>query len=383
MKKFPRGVILFSALAFALASAPAPAAAADEVYETEHYPLRAVTVADGFDYPWSLAFLPDGRFLVSEREGALRIVEPGGQVGPPVAGLPEIWAEGQGGLLDVALGPDFARDGVIFFTYAEPDESGDEGGTALARARLNAAADALRDVRVLFRQTPKTDGGRHFGSRIVFPGDGTVMFTTGDRGERDRNQDKTVNRGQVIRLRLDGGVPADNGRAVDAALRPEVWSMGHRNPQGAAVHPQTGEIWLHEHGARGGDEINIARRGRNYGWPVIAYGRHYFGGKIGEGAHKPGMEQPVYYWDPSIAPSGMAFYSGGRYPKWKNSLFIGALKFEMIARLTLRGDTVTGEERMLGDMDERIRDVRFGPDGFLYVLIDDSPGRLIRLEPVN
>jgi len=356
---------------------------ANPVFETKDYRIRTVTVADGLEFPWSVAFLPGGGYLVTERGGALRIVADDGTVGAPVSGLPAIWAEGQGGLLDVAIGPTFVADQTIFFTFSEPDASGDQGGTALARATLDVAANTVSNVKVLFSQTPKSSGGRHFGSRIVFGLDGTVFITTGDRGERDTNQDTSINRGQVIRLNQDGSIPADNPFANGGALRPEVWSMGHRNPQGAARHPMTGKLWLHEHGARGGDEINVPLAGKNYGWPVIAYGRHYFGGSIGEGQTKDGMEQPIYYWDPSIAPSGMTFYTGDVFPKWKGSLFVGALKFQLIARLTLDGETITAEERILEGLDERIRDVRQGPDGYLYILIDSGDGKLIRLEPAN
>ncbi|MBF0251547.1 MAG: PQQ-dependent sugar dehydrogenase, partial [Alphaproteobacteria bacterium] len=261
-----------------------------------------------------------------------------------------------------------------------PGPDGD-GGTALARAVLDAPAVALRDVRVLFRQTPKAPTGHHFGSRIVFGRDGTVFVTTGDRGQHERAQDPAINRAQVIRVDPDGSIPADNPFVGDPTHRPEVWSMGHRNPQGAALHPETGELWAVEHGAKGGDEINIVRAGRNYGWPVIGYGRHYSGETIGVGAHKAGMEQPIHYWDPSIAPSGMAFYTAERFPAWKGNLFVGALKYRLIARLTLDGDTVVGEERMLMDLQERIRDVRQGPDGYLYILTDSPQGRLIRLSP--
>ncbi|MBF0248815.1 MAG: PQQ-dependent sugar dehydrogenase [Alphaproteobacteria bacterium] len=356
-----------------------PAAAAG-LFETEHYKVRATTVAGGLDYPWSVAFLPGGRYLVTERPGRMRVVEPDGAVSAPLSGMPEVWARGQGGLLDVALSPDFAETGVIFFSYSEPGPDGD-GGTALARAVLDAPAVALRDVRVLFRQTPKAPTGHHFGSRIVFGRDGTVFVTTGDRGQHERAQDPAINRAQVIRIDPDGSIPADNPFVGDPTHRPEVWSMGHRNPQGAALHPETGELWAVEHGAKGGDEINIVRAGRNYGWPVIGYGRHYSGETIGVGARKAGMEQPIHYWDPSIAPSGMAFYTAERFPAWKGNLFVGALKYRLIARLTLDGDTVVGEERMLMDLQERIRDVRQGPDGYLYILTDSPQGRLIRLSP--
>ncbi|MDJ0951234.1 MAG: PQQ-dependent sugar dehydrogenase [Alphaproteobacteria bacterium] len=354
-------------------------AAVAETYPSQHYTLRLVTVAKGLDQPWGLAWLPDGRMIVTEKEGRMRTVTPKGILSPPIKGLPEVDDGGQGGLLDVIVDPDFASNRTIYFSFSEPGRGGK--GTAVARAEL--AGDRLENLTILFRQEPKSRGSRHFGSRLVIAPDGTLFITTGDRGERDRNQNFAINRGQVIRIHRDGRIPEDNPFVGKTGFRPEVWSYGHRNPQGAALHPETGKLWIHEHGAAGGDEVNVPRAGRNYGWPVISYGRHYFGGKIGEGTHKEGMEQPIFYWDPSIAPSGMAFYTGDKFPKWQGSLLVGALKFQLVARLDLDGEKVVREERFLEDFGERIRDVRQGPDGYVYLLIDSSDGRILRLEPAG
>ncbi len=367
--------------AMVLVTLIASAAVAETTYKSKHYTLRVVTVAKGLEYPWGLAFLPGGGMIVTEREGRIRLVAKDGRLSPPLKNVPKVYASGQGGMLDIALGPDFPRTRTLYFSYAEPGPGG--AGTAVARARLDRTGNRLSGLKVIFRQQPKTTGGRHFGSRLVFAGDGTLFITVGERGESDRVQDFTVNRGQVIRINPDGSIPKDNPFVGKSGYRPEVWSYGHRNPQGAALHPVTGKLWLHEHGARGGDEINIPLAGRNYGWPVIAYGIHYWGGRIGEGTHKKGMEQPVHYWDPSIAPSGMAFYTGDKFPEWKGSLLVGALKFQLLARLELDGEKVIGEERMLQGLGERIRDVRQGPDGFVYLLTDSADGRILRIEPAG
>jgi glucose/arabinose dehydrogenase len=358
-----------------------PVASAAERFQSEHYKLDVVTIAEGLRYPWGLAFLPDGRMLVSERPGRLRIVGADGKVSAALAGAPEVADEGQGGMLDVAVDPAFGNNGWIYFSFSEPGSGG--AGTAVARARFNSAQDGLKDVEVIFRQQPKNPGGYHFGSRLVFGRDNSLFITTGDRGQRDRVQDFGINRGQVIRINTDGSIPADNPFVRREGYRPEVWSLGHRNPQGAALHPTTGELWTVEHGARGGDELNKPEAGKNYGWPVISYGRHYSGAKIGVGTKKDGLEQPRYYWDPSIAPSGMAFYTGDQFPKWRGSVLVGALKYQLVARLSLSGDTVVGEERMLQGLDERIRDVRSGPDGYVYLLTDAYDGRILRIEPAQ
>lgn len=364
-------------LATIVLASPVPVDA--QVFESRHYGLNLVTIATGLSRPWSLAWLPDGRMLVTERPGRLRIVTPDGRISEPVDGLPAVAATRQGGLLDVLVDPSFASNRTIYFTFSEPGLRGT--GTAVARAVLETGR--LRDVKILFRQHPKSQSGVHFGSRLVMARDGTLFATVGERGEPERAQDPNVNRGQVIRIKTDGQVPADNPFAGGGAGRPEVWSYGHRNPQGAALNPRTGALWIHEHGAMGGDEINIPLAGRNYGWPVIAYGRHYSGASIGVGNNAPGMEQPIYYWDPSIAPSGMAFYTGDVFPKWRGNLLVGALKYRMLVRLSVKGDRIIGEERLLGDLGERIRDVRQGPDGHIYLLTDSSDGRLLRLDPVN
>lgn len=368
-------------LAAALLLSLSPFYAAAEVFDSKHYRLKVVTVASGLEHPWGLAFLPRGRMLVTERPGRLRMVEKNGKLSPPLQGLPAVAADGQGGLLDVALDPKFSENSRVYLSFAEPGPGG--AGTAALRARLNAAENRIEQVKVIFRQIPKSGGGHHFGSRLVFARDGTLFITTGDRGEWERVQDFSVNRGQIIRIDSNGGIPPDNPFVGRAGYRPEVWSLGHRNPQGAALHPGSGDLWTVEHGAMGGDEINRPLPGRNYGWPVIAYGRHYSGEKIGVGHAKPGLEQPVFYWDPSIAPSGMAFYDGDKFPNWRGNLLIGALKFRLLARLTLSGGNIVAEERILEDLGERIRDVRQGPDGFIYLLTDADDGRILRLEPGN
>jgi aldose sugar dehydrogenase len=348
---------------------PAPVAA----------PVRVHTVARGLEHPWGLAFLPDGRMLVTERAGRLRRVGPDGHVFEPLAGVPPVAARGQGGLLDVALDPRFAETSLIYLSYAEPGDGG-AAGTAVARGRLDA--DRLQDVRVIYQQQPKVAGGNHFGSRLVFARDGTLFVTQGDRfAYRDKAQDLSVGFGKIVRIHPDGGIPRDNPFVGRAGARPEIWSFGHRNVQAAALHPQTGQLWTVEHGARGGDELNQPEAGKNYGWPVITYGVDYSGAKIGEGTAKPGMEPPVYYWDPVIAPSGMEFYTGDAYPGWKGSVFVGSLRPGLLVRLSLENGRVTREERYLGDLGARIRDVQQGPDGLLYLLTDARDGRLLRLEP--
>ncbi len=344
--------------------------------------LKVETYAKGLAYPWGLAFLPDGRLLVTERPGRMRLVGKDGRLSPPLGGLPAVWAAGQGGLLDVAIAPDFTSSKLVFFSLSEPRGAG-SSATAVARARLVLEGDGgrLDDAKVIFRQQPAGGGGQHFGSRLVFARDGNLFVTLGDRGEKSKAQDLAMHYGKVLRLRPDGSVPPDNPFVGKPGALPEVWSYGHRNVQAAALHPVSGTLWTIEHGARGGDELNIPLAGRNYGWPVITYGRDYSGAKIGEGTAKAGMEQPVYYWDPSIAPSGMAFYAGDLIPEWKGSLFVGALRGQALHRLVLDGDKVVGEETLLKDLGERIRDVRAGPDGALWLLTDDPEGRVLRIVP--
>lgn len=349
--------------------------------------LSVETVAAGLRSPWGLAFLPDGRMLVTERPGTLRLVSPSGTVSAPVAGVPPVFARGQGGLLDVALAPDFDRSRLVYLAYAEPREGA--SGTSVARGRLmEENGDArLENVEVIFRQSPAAGGSNHYGARLVFARDGTLFVTLGDRySQREQAQNLSNHIGKVVRIAGNGDVPADNPFRQKNGARPEIWSIGHRNVQGAALDPATGRLWTIEHGARGGDELNHPEAGKNYGWPVISYGRDYSGAAIGEGTEKAGMEQPVKYWDPSFAPSGLAFYTGTLMPKWKGDLFAGGLAGTRLVRLRLdaaRGN-VTEEEVLLTDLNARIRDVRQGPDGALWLLTDDpSNGRLLRVAPAD
>lgn len=340
-------------------------------------PLAVTEVARGFEHPWGLAFLPDGRMLVTERPGRLVLLEADGKSRRTVAGVPAVRAGGQGGLLGIALSPNFAQDRFVYLSFSEAGEGG--AGTAVARGRFTGTA--LENTEVIWRQVPKVGGANHWGSRLVFARDGTLFVTTGDRyGERERAQDLATTIGKVVRINADGSVPKDNPFVGRAGARPEIWSYGHRNLQGAALHPQTGQLWTVEHGARGGDELNFPRAGRNYGWPVITYGVDYSGLKIGEGTAKAGMEQPVYYWDPVIAPSGAAFYTGNAFPDWRGQLFVGSLRPGALVRLKLDGERVTEEVRYLPNVG-RVRDVVPGPDGLLYLLTDASDGQLLRVAP--
>ena len=352
-------------------------------FRTEKADLVVETVASGLENPWGLAFLPDGRMLVTEKEGRLRIVGADGAKSPALSGVPRVSARGQGGLLDVALDPSFASNRVLYLSYAET-RAGGGSGTSVARARLNTAGTGLEGPQVIFRQEPAHTGGNHYGSRFVFDRTGNLFVTVGDRYElRGEAQNPTNHIGKMIRIKPEGGAPDDSPLVGDAAKRPEIWSLGHRNVQGAALHPDTGELWTAEHGARGGDEINVVRKGKNYGWPVITYGVDYSGARIGEGTAKPGLEQPAFYWDPSIAPSGMAFYTGDKFPGWRGSVLVGALAGSLVARLELDGDKVVREERILESLSERIRDVRQGPDGLVYLLTDADRGRILRLKPAD
>ena len=349
--------------------------------------FEVVTVAEGLETPWSVAFLPNGKMLVTERPGRLRVVSRDGSKSEPVAGLPEVDARGQGGLLDVALDPDFATNSMIYWSYAEPQPGG-ANNTAVARGRfVDSAAPKVENVQVIYHQVPAMSSRAHFGSRLVFARDKTLLITQGERSiteGRMQAQNLDVLIGKFARINRDGTIPADNPFAARDGARPEIWSYGHRNAQAAALHPTTGELWAIEHGTRGGDEINIARKGKDYGWPTIAYGIEYQGGPITGGiTAKEGMEQPIYYWDPVIGPSGMAFYTADLFPAWKGSLFVGGHATYDLVRLSLDGDKVVGEERLLTDMQPkpRVRDVRQGPDGALYVLIDSTAGRLLKLVP--
>jgi len=365
-----------SLIAIGLAVAPPPTAA--QTYRATDHAFRVVTLVRGLEHPWSVAFLPDGRMLVTEREGRLRVVRDGRLDPQPVSGLPNVAARGQGGLFDVVLHPNFAANGLVYLSYVA--RGADGVGTELARGRLAGAR--LENVQVLFRQTPKGSTGRHFGGRIVFDRAGYVYLTLGDRGEMERAQRPNDHAGSVIRLHDDGRVPADNPFVGRPGWKPEKYTLGNRNMQGAALHPETGLLWTHEHGPQGGDEVNVMRAGVNYGWPVITFGVNYgIGTKIGEGTAKPGMAQPIHTWVPSIAPSGMAFYTGDAFPRWRGNLFVGALRDRMLVRLVLDGEKVVREERLLQGVLGRIRDVRTGPDGLIYLLSDESDGVLARIEP--
>jgi glucose/arabinose dehydrogenase len=374
-------------LAFALLSANT---GAQQVFDTQQHRVRAVSLIKDLYHPWSIAFLPDGRWLITERRGTLRIVENGKLIDKPVAGLPAIVEHGQGGLLDIALHPKYAENGWIYWTY----NAGTPGqyGTELARGKLAGTKDEPRmsEVQVLFRMSPKYGTNFHFGSRIVFDREGYLYVTLGDRGDSpDKGSNQNAQRldthaGKIIRLHDDGRVPADNPFVKTPDAKPEIYTLGNRNVQGGTLHPETGKVWTHEHGPQGGDEINILSSGTNYGWPVITYGVNYGSGtKIGVGPAKPGMAQPLLYWVPSIAPSGMAFYSGKQFSKWKGNLFVGALAGQHLMRVTLDGEKVLGQEKMFEHKLGRIRDVREGPDGLLYLLTDSPTGELIRLEPAQ
>jgi glucose/arabinose dehydrogenase len=340
--------------------------------------VEVETVAQGLEHPWALAVLPDGRILVTERPGRLRIVGKEGRLSPPLGGVPKVQAQGQGGLLDVAIDPKFEETRLVYLSYAEPGEGG--AGTAVARGRLGEAG--LDDVTVIYRQQPKVQGNGHFGSRLMFATDGKLFVTQGERqAYKEQAQDLGSGLGKLVRINPDGSIPDDNPFVGKSGARPEIYSYGHRNMQGAALHPETGRLWTVEHGARGGDELNHPEPGKNYGWPVITYGRDYSGVSIGEGTSKAGMEQPVYYWDPVIAPSGAVWYTGDRYPGWQGSLFIGSLQPGALVRLTMEDGRVTGEERYLHELGARIRDVQQGPDGFLYLVTDEGDGRVLRVVP--
>jgi aldose sugar dehydrogenase len=361
------GVLLLAGACFAAAAAPRP-----------------VTLTSGLDHPWGVGFLPEGRFVVTERPGRMRVIEADGKSGPPLAGLPAVAAGGQGGLLDVLVDSGFARNRTLYFCFSEPDPGGGSANsTALASARLSDDRSRLEDLKILFSQKPKVASVNHFGCRIVEAKDGTLFLTLGERFSRMQDAQLLDNHlGKIVRIQKDGSVPKDNPFVGKPGALPEIWSYGHRNGQGATLAPD-GRFWMTEHGPQGGDEINIPLPGRNYGWPVITYGENYGGGKIGEGiTAKQGMEQPLHYWVPSIAPSGMAFLTSDRYgPAWKGNLFVGSLKFGYLDRIELDGEKVVAEHKLLSEGKARIRDVKQGPDGLLYVLTDESNGQLIRLMP--
>jgi glucose/arabinose dehydrogenase len=338
-----------------------------------------VPIVAGLEHPWGMVFLPDGSILITERPGRLRIVRGGGLDPTPLGGVPEVFAQGQGGLLDVTLHPDFEGNGRLYLSYAALEAG--LAGTRVASA--TPRSDVLEDVQVIFAASPFAEGSQHFGSRLAFGRDNLLYVTLGERGSAERAQNLSDLAGKVVRLLADGQVPPDNPFVSRTDAAPQIFSYGHRNPQGMAVHPETGEVWLHEHGPKGGDEVNVARPGVNYGWPVISYGADYLTGlPIGEGTHKEGMAQPIHYWVPSIAPSGMAFYHGEAFPEWQGDLLVGALGGQLLARLELEGELVVGEERLLAGLIGRIRDVEVGPDGLVYLLTDEVQGGLWRLEPV-
>ena len=365
--------ILLLVLTTGMSANPAQVSDRSGAYPGE---IRAVRVAEGLTRPWALAVLPNGDFLVTERPGRLLRLSPGGEK-TAISGLPSIAASGQGGLLDVVLAPDYQQSRRIFFSYVTQRSNG--LGTAVARARLEDSR--LESVEEIFVMEGAAYSTRHFGSRIVFLQDGTLLFTIGDRGARDNAQDLGHHAGSTLRISQDGSVPRDNPFVDRPSALPEIYSYGHRNAQGMAIHPETGEVWLHEHGPQGGDEVNIVEARNNYGWPVITYGEEYGSGRrIGEGTSKPGMEQPIVYWDPSIAPSGMAFYQGGAVPGWQGDLFVGALAGRHLRRLDMEGRRVVDQEVLFPNSLGRIRDVRMAPDGHLYLLTDAPNGALYRIE---
>ncbi|MFP4208864.1 MAG: PQQ-dependent sugar dehydrogenase [Wenzhouxiangella sp.] len=353
--------------------APRPATTADWTTET---------LAQGLEHPWAIDFLPDGALLVTERPGRLRVVSADGDISDPVAGVPEVDARRQGGLLDVALAPDFESSRTLFLSFSEPHEDG-TNNTAVARARLSADASALEEVEIIFSQYPSVESVGHYGSRIVFQDADTLWVAMGDRQGhpvRQNAQDPTNLIGTVARIHTDGSIPEDNPFVDHEEYAPEMWSWGHRNIQSADVHPETGELWTVEHGPRGGDELNLTEAGKNYGWPAISYGIEYRGGEVYEGkTEQDGMEQPVYYWDPVIAPSGMTFYTGEAFPEWRGDLFVGGLRSALVSRLVMEDARVVAEEWL--DVGHRVREVVEGPDGYIYLATDESDGRIMRIVP--
>ena len=380
MKAYPSRS-LFLLLLCSLACQSTWAQERSSIINSEKQSFRVATLLTGLENPWSVAFLPDGRMLITERAGRLRLVSQDFKLeSKPIDGLPEVSPQGQGGLFDVVLHPQYAQNGWVYWAYNAPGAGG--WGTALARGKLQG--HRMTDVQVLFSMQPKTRSSFHFGGRIVFDQAGFLYLTLGDRGDKDRAQKLDDHAGSVIRLHDDGRVPANNPFVNRAGAMAEKWTLGNRNIQGAALHPQTGELGSHEHGPQGGDEVNVMRSGLNYGWPIITYGVNYgLGTKIGEGQAKPGMVQPLHVWVPSIAPSGMAFVSGTQFPQWQGNLLVGALRGQMLVRLSLDGEKVLGEERLLQGRGWRIRDVRMGPDGLVYLLTDEAQGSLLRLEPTK
>jgi glucose/arabinose dehydrogenase len=362
-------------------SAPVLAATAQDM-QSEQGSLEVMPIAVGLEHPWALAFLPDRQgMLVTERPGNLRVVSAGGKLSAPLNGVPKVWAKAQGGLLDVALSPDFKQDRMIYLSYAEGGGQGDKAGTAVGRGRLSEDLTTLNDFRVIFRQEPKLSVGNHFGSRLVFDRDGYLFVTLGENNDRPTAQDLDKLQGKVVRLYPDGKVPEDNPFVGQAGVRPEIWAYGVRNPQGVALNPWTGTLWENEHGPLGGDEVNIIERGKNYGWPLATHGINYSGQPIPEAKGKTaeGTAGPHHVWEKSPGLSGLAFYDGDRFKAWQHNAFIGALVTRELIRLQFDGDKVVHEERLLGELGKRIRDVRQGPDGYLYVLTDEEDGGLYRV----
>lgn len=360
-----------------------PALAVDDTFETEGPAIRVETFADGLAHPWAIAPLPQGGMLVTERGGGLRAVGADGSLSAPISGVPQVDARGQGGLLDVALDPDFADNGFVYLSFAEAGEGGN--GTAVARGRLNGAMTALEDVEVIFRQRPKVRSTRHFGSRLVFDGEGHLFVTLGERSDpqfREQAQRLDSHLGKIVRIAPDGSVPDDNPFVGREGALPEIWAYGVRNVQAAAVNPQTGALWEIEHGPRGGDELNIVEPGANYGWPVVSLGVNYDGSPVGTGGESAeGMVDPIYSWTPVIAPSGMMFYGGEAFPDWQGDLFVGGLRSTALVRLDLDGNAVVAEERLLEGLGLRIRDVAQAPDGVIYVATDEADGEILRISP--
>lgn len=391
MIRDPLAIVLAGCVFTLLQAEASPASAQSPVLTSEHHAYRVITVAEGLEHPWSIAFLPGGEMLVTERPGRLRIVRDGVLEPEPVAGVPEVRARGQGGLLEVAVHPDFESNRLLYLSFSKPSPDTGEATTAVVRGRFEAGR--LLDVEEIFEAKAWSSGGNHFGSKLAFDSNGYLFITVGDRGVPPRGeleshpaQDLSNNQGTVIRLHDDGRVPDDNPFAGQPNALPNVWSYGHRNPQGLAIHPETGDVWQNEHGPQGGDELNLIRPGLNYGWPVIGYGVNYRTAEpIHESTEREGMAQPVHYWVPSIATSGLMIYTGDRFPAWRGSFFVGGMAGQQLARLTVDGSRVTGEETLVQGLG-RIRDVRQGPDGYIYLAIDDRGGELtpiVRLEPVE
>ena len=373
-------------LATAATISAAPAFAVDEVINTEGPAIEVRTIADGLEHPWAIEFLPDGGALITERPGRLRHMSADGSLSEPIGGVPEVDARRQGGLLDVALDPAFAENRLVYLSYAEPGEGG-RNSTAVARGRLSTDNSTLENVEVVFSQQPKVASTAHYGSRIAFDGSGAMFVTLGERFAeqfRVQAQDLGSHIGKIVRIRPDGSVPEDNPFVGREGALPEIWSLGHRNIQAAAINPESGKLWEIEHGPKGGDELNIAEAGENYGWPVVSYGVNYDGSPVGSGeADAPEFEEPVETWTPVIAPSGMIFYGGDAFPEWRGHLFVGGLASQALVRLELDGEQVVHEERLLQSLGSRIRDVAQGPDGSIFVVTDEANGEVIRISPAG